>query len=148
MTIHEFTRNCTNRPASLIAMIPDSKQPPHQSRQKCASCGLVNAGSDELCRRCGGPLMGNDLTERRDDPEAAAEASVKKRGLLTRLTWIAGATLICLLICYVSLLITSDGLPTDQRDAVQKAIPVLDQHASNPEPFISQHLTAFRSTDN
>jgi hypothetical protein len=108
----------------------------------------VNAGSDELCRRCGSPLTGNDLIERRNDPEAAAEASVKKRGLLTRLTWIVGATLICLLICYVSLLISSDGLQTDQREAVQKAIAVLEQHSFNREAFILQHLTVFRSNDN
>ena len=25
----------------------------HQSRRKCARCGLVNSGADESCRRCG-----------------------------------------------------------------------------------------------
>ncbi len=125
----------------------DPDQTPHQSRQKCASCGLVNTGSDEFCRRCGSPLTGADTTTTRPDlvPE---EPRPKKRGLLKRLTWIAGATLICLLICYVSLLISSDGLQPDQREEVQQASAVLEQHGFNREAFILKHLTVFRSTDN
>ncbi len=130
-----------------IPMNRDPDQTPHQSRQKCASCGLVNTGSDELCRRCGNPLTGDDATTTSPDlvPE---EPRPKKRGLLKRLTWIAGATLICLLICYVSLLISSDGLQPDQREEVQQASAVLEQHGFNREAFILKHLTVFRSTDN
>lgn len=74
--------------------------------------------------------------------------TVKKRGLLERLTWIAGATLIALLICYLSLLITSDGLQPDQREAVQKAVAIVEQHGFSREAFILKHLTVFRGTDN
>jgi len=129
-------------------MIPDSKQTPHQSRQKCVSCGLVNTGSDETCRRCGSPLAIDDSTELRPDPEAAEADSPKKRGLLKRLTWIVGATLISLLVFYLSLLISSDGLQPDQRESVQKAIAVLEQHGFDREAFILKHLTVFRGTDN
>jgi hypothetical protein len=128
-------------------MIPDANQTPHQSRQKCASCGLVNTGSDELCRRCGSLLRGEDPTKHQTDQGPAEETPVKKRGFLKRLTWIVAATVIGLLICYVSLLMTSDGLQPDQREAVQKAIAVLEQHGFNREAFILKHLTVFRGTD-
>src|SRR5438477_10553351 len=108
-------------------MNPDSNQTPQESRQKCSSCGLVNTGADELCRRCGSPLTGRDPTAQQSDQEAVRETNGKKRGLLKRLTWIVGATLIILLICYVSLLISSNGLQPDQREEVQKAIAVLEQ---------------------
>jgi len=129
-------------------MNANSTQTPHPSRQKCAGCGLVNTASDESCRRCGNPLTGDAPVEREADAEPAEKPGVKKRGLLKRLTWIAEATLIALLICYVSLLISSDGLQPDQREKVQQAIAVLEQHGFNREAFILKHLTVFRSTDN
>jgi hypothetical protein len=134
-------------------MISDANQTPQQSRQKCLNCGLVNTGTDTSCRRCGSPLTGDDLNrvtpaESRSQPKLEAIPTVKKRGLLKRLTWIVGATLIALLICYLSLLMTSDGLQPDQREKVQKAIAVLEQHGFNREVFILKHLTVFRSTDN
>jgi len=128
-------------------MNANSNQTLHPSRQKCANCGLVNTGSDELCRRCGSPLTGEDPTEQQTDLEAAEETSPPKRGFLKRLTWIGGATLIILLICYMSLLISSDGLQPDQREEVQKAIAVLEQHGFNREVFILRHLSVFRGTD-
>ncbi len=128
-------------------MIRDSHQTPHPARQKCANCGLVNTSSDELCRRCGTSLTGEDPTEQQLDQEAAAEGSPPKRGFLKRLTWVVGATFLALLICYVSLLMTSDGLQPDQREAVQKAIAVLAQPGFNREAFILKHLTVFRGTD-
>jgi hypothetical protein len=132
----------------LFAMNPNSNQTPPQSRQKCGNCGLVNTGADELCRRCGSPLDDNAPAEQQIEPTLSEEAGPKKRSLLKRLVWIAGATLISLLIFYLSLLITSDGLQADQREAAQKAIAVLEQHGFNREAFVLKHLTVFRSTDN
>ena len=43
----------------------DEAQSPRNIRRKCAECGLVNAGSDVVCRRCGAPL---------DEPEIEASA--------------------------------------------------------------------------
>jgi hypothetical protein len=129
-------------------MIPDPNQQPHRSRQKCANCGLVNTGADESCRRCGSQLTGDDATEQRPQADVIEQTGTKKRGLFKRLTWIAGATLIALLICYASLLISSDGLQPAQRDQVQQAVAVLAQHGFNREAFILKHLTVFRGTDN
>ena len=133
---------------SLIAMIPDPNQAPLGTRQKCANCGLVNAASDSLCRRCGTPLIDDPTNEQRLNLKVPDEVIPKKRSLLRRLTWIAGATLISLSICYVSLLMSSEGLNPDQREAAQKAIAVLEQHGFGREVFVLKHLTVFRSTDN
>ena len=128
-------------------MSPNSDQTPQQSRRKCVQCGLVNTGFDESCRRCGSPLAGGAPAEGQV-PESGEDPQPQKRGLLKRLTWILGATLIALLICYLSLLISSDGLSPDQREKVQTAIAVLEQHGFNREVFILKHLTVFRATDN
>jgi hypothetical protein len=128
-------------------MITGSNQTPQLSRQTCANCGLVNAAADEICRRCGNPLPGNEEAEQQLLP-AAEPAPPKKRSLLKRFTWILGATLIALATCYVSLLISSDGLQPEQREQVQKAIGVLEQRGFTRETFILKHLTVFRGTDN
>lgn len=126
-------------------MKQDSNKTPHESRRKCVHCGLVNTGSDELCRRCGTPLADE---ERTIAAEPVASANRKKRGFLKRVAWILGATLIALMICYASLLISSDGLQPDQREKVQNAIAVLQQQGFNREAFILKRLTVFRGTDN
>ncbi len=120
---------------------------PSQTRSKCNDCGLVNALSDESCRRCGSSLAGN-LDPTQLSVEDANSPAPKKRSLLKRLTWIAGATLISLIVCYASLLITSSGLESDQREEVHKAIAVLERTGSTREAFVLKHCTAFRSTDN
>ena len=128
-------------------MSQDSSQIPHQSRRKCPKCGLVNAGSDELCRRCGEPLTHDEVSDLvSHQPEASAKP--KKRGFLKRVTWVLTATLVILIIWYASLLITSDGLKPDQHDKVQKAIGLLQERGFTREAFILNHLTTFRSTDN
>ena len=133
-------------------MDQDSNQTPHQSRRKCVNCGLVNTGSDELCRRCGTPLVEEqDETEQDVAPvhtELAGGATVKTRGFLKRLTWILVTTSIILVIWYASLLFSSDALQPDQREKVQTAIAVLQQQGFNREAFILKHLSVFRGTDN
>jgi NADH:ubiquinone oxidoreductase subunit E len=127
-------------------MNQDTNQTPHQSRRKCANCGLVNTGSDELCRRCGTPLDADDRAELlQAEPAGAAP---KKRSFLKRVTWVLGATSIILVIWYASLLISSDGLQPDQREKVQNAIALLQQQGFTREAFILKHLTVFRGTDN
>jgi hypothetical protein len=128
-------------------MNQESNQAPLHARRKCANCGLVNAASDELCRRCGTPLNTDVRGERAPSGPDGGETP-KKRGLLKRITWVLGATSIILLIWYVSLLISSDGLQPDQREKVQNAIAVLSQQGFNREAFLLKHLTVFRGTDN
>jgi hypothetical protein len=129
-------------------MTQDSNQTPPQSRRKCPNCGLVNTGSDELCRRCGTSLAGDEPAEPSAPTAPATTVSTKKRGFLKRVTWVLGATSIVLLILYASLLVSSDGLQPDQREKVQKAIAVLTQQGFTREAFILKHLTVFRGTDN
>jgi hypothetical protein len=123
-------------------------QTPHHSRQKCANCGLVNADTDETCRRCDSSLTDGSAAEQQSSPTAPEEPGPRKRSLLKRLTWVVGVTSIALLTCYLSLLMSSDGLQPEQREQVQKAIAVLEQHGFNREAFILKHLTVFRGTDN
>jgi len=126
-------------------MNPDPNQTAHQSRQKCPNCGLVNAGSDDLCRRCGAALDADDNAKL--STAEPADVVPKKRGFLKRLVWVLATTLILLVIWYASLLISSDGLQPDQREKVQRAIAVLQQQDFNREAFILKHLAVFRSTD-
>lgn len=128
-------------------MNQEFNQTPPQSRRKCVHCGLVNTGSDELCRRCGTPLAGEERIES-GPAEPVAGATEKKRGFLKRVTWVLGATSIILVFWYASLLISSNALQPDQREKVQNAIAVLQQQGFNREVFILKHLSVFRGTDN
>jgi hypothetical protein len=116
------------------------------TKNKCGKCGLVNVGTDETCRRCGALLATNDEVQTQAESEVGEK--VKKRGLGRRLLWIAGMTLVILLVLYVSLLVTSDDLKSDDHAAVQKAIDVLDQKGFGSEVFVLRHLVSYRATDN
>jgi hypothetical protein len=117
------------------------------SRRKCANCGLVNISRDEKCRRCGTLLTEDEQFDSLPQEPAPAEAR-KRRGLLQRVIWITGATLVILMIWYVSLLMSSDGLQPDQREKVNSAIALLQQAGFTREAFVLNRLTAFRTTDN
>jgi hypothetical protein len=82
--------------------------------------------------------------------EADAEAGTitRTRGFLKRVIWVLGATSIILAIWYVSLLISSDGLEAGERQKVEAAISLLQQHGFDRETFVLKHLTMFRRTDN
>ena len=124
----------------------DSIQSPHQSRRKCAHCGLVNSSADQSCRRCGASLADDESAE-----PIQANAYVppqKKRGFLRRVTWVLGATSIILAIWYASLLMSSDGLEAGERQKVEAAVALLQQHEFSRETFVLKHLTMFRRTDN
>jgi hypothetical protein len=127
-------------------MSQDSSQISHPARRKCTNCGLVNAGSDKQCRRCGALLNDEELIA----PGAGAPPATKtkQRGFLSRVIWILGVTLVLLIIWYASLLMSSNGLQPDQRDKVQRAIALLEQQRFTREAFVLKHLAAFRSTDN
>jgi len=117
-----------------------------QSRRKCPKCGLVNATSDEVCRRCGAPLWDDGPSEGTTavSPEPT---SVPRRTFLRRVVWIFATTAMLLIIWYVSLLVSSDGLQPDQRAKVEAGITFLEQHGFDREVFVLRHLTTFRSSD-
>jgi hypothetical protein len=127
-------------------MSQDSIPTSQPARQKCADCGLVNAGSDEVCRRCGAPLTVVEFSNPRAEPEP--KPKIRKRTFLKRVIWILSATIVILIVWYTSLLLSSDGLHSDQQQKVQNAITVLRQQGFSREAFVLGYLTTFRSTDN
>jgi hypothetical protein len=113
------------------------------SKNKCLSCKLVNAPTDETCRRCGEPLTG----EVEESPELIQETS-KKRSLGKRLLWILGATFLFLFFSYMSLRVTSDDLGYEQRQIVRRSIAILEQRGFSREATILNTFTSYRGTDN
>jgi len=110
-------------------------------RNKCEQCGLVNQLTDEACRRCGARLVEHAET----GPE---ETKPKKRRLGQRIAWILGMTTVVLIICYLSLLLTSDELGYDKRKTVERAIAVLDANGFGKQAFVLRRLVSYRATDN
>jgi len=117
---------------------------PHNIRNKCAQCGLVNAASNSVCRRCGAALDAEPVAI----PETDEAAPKTSRGFLKRVGWIVGATTIVLIMFYASLLFTSDSLRPAQRDQVQRSIAVLDEKGFSREAFVLRYLVSFRRSDN
>src|ERR1043166_8131661 len=105
---------------------------PQASRRKCANCGLVNAGADEQCRRCGAVLPDDELLVT-GPIETDSSRQPARRSLLKRLVWIISPTLLILIVWYVSLLMSSNALPPDQRLKVDAAISLLEQTGFNRE---------------
>jgi hypothetical protein len=105
---------------------------------------LVNTASDSICRRCGAELDAEPVAVPKTD-----EATPKKSpSFLKRVAWTIGATMILLIIFYLSLLFTSDGLQAAQRDQVQRAIAVLEQKGFSSEAFVLKYLASYRTSDN
>jgi hypothetical protein len=117
------------------------------NRSKCSQCGLVNPTTDESCRRCGASLAEGETTT----TVAAAypdEKPVPKRRTALRLSWILGTTLILLFAAYMSLLLTSQELPYDERQTVRAATAILKQKGFSRQTFVLDNLVQYRSTDN
>src|SRR5688572_11292729 len=94
------------------------------NRNKCSRCGLVNSTSDEMCRRCGASLVDEPA---RESGEVDSEVVAPKRGVVRRLIWILGTTLILLFAWYLSLLASSDHLSYDRRKTVEDGVMLLEQ---------------------
>lgn len=127
-------------------MSQDSIPTSRHARQKCADCGLVNTGADEVCRRCGAPLANVEFSGPEAEPELPDQSG--KRNFLKRVIWVISATIVILIIWYASLLLSSDGLQADQQQKVQNAITILQQQGFSREAFVLTYLTTFRSSDN
>ncbi len=115
------------------------------SKNKCPGCRLVNASTDEICRRCGAPLTGETAAPAELEP---IQEPNRKRTLGKRLVWILGATLLFLFGSCVSLRITSDELGSDQDQIVDRSIAILEERGFGREATVLDRLTTYRSTDN
>jgi hypothetical protein len=119
------------------------------NRNKCSQCGLVNSTNDHNCRRCGASLDEETATT---EPALAAavpeDKPVQKRRTALRLGWILGTTLVLLFAAYMSLLLTSEELPYDQRQIVNSATAILKQKGFSRQAFVLDHLVQYRRTDN
>jgi hypothetical protein len=61
---------------------------------------------------------------------------------------VLGLTALLILIFYISLLITSDPVPFEQKQLVDNAIEVLNQRGFESETFVLRRLVNYRITDN
>jgi hypothetical protein len=130
-------------------MILNVVQSPHRARRKCANCQLVNSGTDDVCRRCGTVLPDQLITEvAAAAPESLDSEKPRHRSFLKRVLWVLGATTTLLIVWYVSLLVSADGLQPDQSVQVENAIEILQQQGFSREVFVLKRLAAFRITDN
>jgi hypothetical protein len=114
------------------------------SNRKCIECGLVNFAADETCRRCGVTLEAVSTVEASE----AFPAKRSKRRLVLRILFTPALILVILLVAYLSLLATSDTIDSKQREAVNRAIEVLDGKGFGQEAFMLRHAVSFRATDN
>ena len=72
----------------------------------------------------------------------------RRRSLAKRLLWIVSATIVVLIVWYVSLLLSSDKLKPDQTLKVDVAIGLIEQSGFSNEVFVLRRAAKFRSTDN
>jgi hypothetical protein len=71
-----------------------------------------------------------------------------ERSLWQWILWTGGVTVVILFGAYASLLVTSDGLERDQREAVRRAIQVLDRNGFSREASVLDRFVSWRGTDN
>ena len=110
---------------------------------KCAQCGLINFPTDETCRRCGVTLPPGYTIE-----EESPVRAERDRGFGRKLLWVVGMTLALVLACFMSLLVTSEGLDYDERQAVADATTVIEKAGFSKEAFVLGNLVRYRGTDN
>jgi hypothetical protein len=79
---------------------------------------------------------------------APVRAADEGRSVGRWLLWIAGVTITILGTAYASLLLTSEGLTSDERRVVNGAIVVLEQAGFTRETSALTRLVTFRRTDN
>ena len=70
------------------------------------------------------------------------------RGFVRSLLWITSTTLAIVVLAFLSLLITSDGLTSDQQQLVTEAITVVERGGFEQEARVLRRVVFYRSSDN
>jgi hypothetical protein len=104
---------------------------------------MVNYATSETCRRCHSQLHQEPLAV-----EAVSPSNEGGRSFGRWVLWTLGVVATTLTTAYVSLLLTSEGLTSDERLTVRNAILVLEQAGFTNEASALTHLASFRRTDN
>ncbi len=113
------------------------------SNKKCNNCGLTNFSTAEKCVRCDGDLLQISISTREIEPDV----NVVFGKFLVRASITIGITLALLVGFYVSLILTSASLKTEQKQAVERAIDILEKKGFRQEVFVLRNLTSFRASD-
>jgi transcription initiation factor TFIIIB Brf1 subunit/transcription initiation factor TFIIB len=116
---------------------------------KCANCGLVNFVTDATCKRCGNALTDHQATDEADDEHRSDEhRSEKHRSVAKRVLATFALACLSLLLCYASLIRTSDPITFAQRQTVNRAIDLIGQKGFAREAFVLHSAANYRLTDN
>ena len=123
---------------------------PSLNRIKCTACGLVNFSTSEVCRRCEAPLADEASMSPalQSDVPPELHSSEGGRSFGRWLVWIASVTITILASAYASLILTSEGLTSDERQTVKNAIVVLERAGFTSDASALSRLATFRRTDN
>lgn len=114
-------------------------------------CGLVNFPGAEVCARCGGEGVAGADEEMTATTGASffdEEAERKPPSLRKRALVILGSVCFVLLVFYVSLLQTSQAASYDEKQAVARAVLLIERQGFAREAFILRHLANYRTSDN
>ena len=69
------------------------------------------------------------------------------RGFVRSLLWITGTTLAIVVLAFLSLLITSDGLTYEQEQTVNEAIAIVERGGFGREARVLRNVVFYRSSD-
>jgi hypothetical protein len=108
---------------------------------------MVNWAEAAACKRCG-VTFDAGRAARFDVGRGARVLPGGGRSLLKRVLFIAGAVGAFILAGYVSLRATSEAVTFEQRQAVVRAIDVLERKSFGRRAFVLRHLVSYRATDN
>jgi hypothetical protein len=123
----------------------------------------VNWADGGECKRCGATL-GGDSSRRTTTAGATAideratpirnvehdeESEARRGGGIVRRALVVALVIALFFVgAYVSLLVTSEPVTAEQRQLIERAIDVLDEHGVGERTFTLRHLASYRTTDN
>ena len=73
---------------------------------------------------------------------------MRERGFGRSLLLIAGTTVTIVVVAFLSLLATSDGLSVDQRDMVNEAVTIVENGGFERDATVLRRVVFYRSTEN